>query len=145
MKTVSEMLRDKGSDIWSVAPETSVFDALCLMAKQEIGAVLVLDNGKLAGIMSERDYARKVALRGKFSKDIPVHEIMSTGVISIAPTESIETCMALMQKNKIRHLPVAENDTLLGLISIGDVVHTILAEKEAMIGQLVNYISGTPS
>jgi len=144
MKTVHEMLREKTSDIWSVIPETTVYDALRLMAEKEIGAVVVLEKGNLAGILSERDYARKVVLHGKFSKDLLVKEIMSSRVISVNPSQNIEECMTLMLNKKIRHLPVIENEKLLGIISIGDILHAIIAEKESVIGQLVNYISGTP-
>lgn len=144
MKTVRDMLSEKNGSIWSVASESTVYDALKLMAEKEIGALIVIDNGAVTGILSERDYARKVVLHGKFSKDVLVKEIMSTHVITVQPNQSLEDCMTLMVNKKIRHLPVIENNAILGIISIGDILHAIIEEKEQVIGQLVNYISGTP-
>lgn len=144
MKIVKDLLRTKGFDIWSVAPETKVFEALQLMAEKNLGAVLVLDAGNLVGIMSERDYARKVILKGKSSKDTPVREIMTERVIYVRTDMTVAECMALMTDKRIRHLPVLENDRLIGVISIGDVVKSIISDQEFMIEQLENYITGTP-
>ncbi len=144
MKTVREILSQKGNDAYSVSPDTLIFDALKIMSKKEIGAVLVIEDDKLVGIMSERDYARKVALEGKTSKDMPVKEIMSSKVIFVNPDRSPDECMVLMTKKRIRHLPVFENSKLTGLISIGDVVKAVIDEKEFHIDQLVQYIKGTP-
>jgi CBS domain-containing protein len=144
MKTVGDILKKKGDRIWSVTPETKVYDALQLMALKEIGAVVVIKDDDLIGIMSERDYARKVILFGKFSKDVSVGEIMTTNVIKVAPSQSIDECMLLMTNKKIRHLPVMHDGLLTGIISVGDVVSAVISEKESVITQLENYISGTP-
>ena len=144
MKSVREILRIKGKTIWSVTPETTVYDALQLMAEKEIGAVLVLQNGEIEGIMSERDYARKVILQGKNSKDTLVKEIMSSKVLYVNTSLSTEECMALMINKRVRHLPVFENNQLAGIISIGDVVKAVIDEKEFVIDLLVHYITGTP-
>ena len=142
METIREILNNKGAEIISVAPESTVFAALTLMAEKNIGAVLVLDEEKLVGIMSERDYARKIALKGKFSKEVPVKEIMSTKVICIDPDQTINNTKAIMINKRIRHLPVIEEDKLVGLISIGDVVNALLDENSFMIDQLETYIKG---
>ena len=143
MRTVREILNKKGNLIWSVNPEASVYEALQLMAEKEAGAVLVIDNGNVKGILSERDYARKIVLHGKFSKDTSVKEIMSEKVIYVEPNQSIEECMAIMISKKIRHLPVMDNNRLSGIISIGDVVEAVLEEKESVIGELTRFIQGT--
>jgi len=144
METIRQILSKKGNQVFSVAPETTVYDTLKLMADKNIGAVLVLDEGKLVGIMSERDYARKVILHGKFSKEIPVKEIMSTNVIYIDPDQTIKNTKAVMIQKRIRHLPVMEDDKLVGIISIGDVVNAVLEENIFMIDQLYTYIKGVP-
>jgi len=144
METIRQILNKKGNQIFSVSPETTVYDTLMLMADKNIGAVLVLDEGKLVGIMSERDYARKVVLKGKFSKEIPVKEIMSPNVICIEPDQTINNTKAVMIQKRIRHLPVMENDKLLGIVSIGDVVDAVLEENTFMIDQLATYIKGAP-
>ncbi|MCH8035348.1 MAG: CBS domain-containing protein [Bacteroidetes bacterium] len=144
METIRQILNKKGNQVFSVAPETTVYDTLMLMADKNIGAVLVLDEGKLVGIMSERDYARKVILHGKFSKEIPVKEIMSTNVIYIDPDQTINNTKAVMIQKRIRHLPVMEDDKLVGIISIGDVVNAVLEENIFMIDQLYTYIKGVP-
>ena len=141
MKTVRDLLAKKGRDVWSVAPDTSVFDTLKLMAEKEIGAVLVLVGGKVAGIFSERDYARQVILKGKASKDTPVRDVMTTRVVFVAPDQDIEECMALMTDKRCRHLPVMEEGELVGLISIGDVVKAVISEKQFLIEQLEHYIT----
>ncbi|MFQ5847658.1 MAG: CBS domain-containing protein [Candidatus Methylomirabilales bacterium] len=142
MKTVRHILQVKGQALWSVTPDASVYDALNLMADKEVGALLVLEEGRLAGIISERDYARKVILKGKSSLETPVREIMTQKVICVRPEQTIEDCMALMTDKRIRHLPVLGNDEVIGVVSIGDLVKAVIAEKDFMIKQLENYITG---
>lgn len=144
MATVKDMLRTKGHDIWSIPPDASVYDALKLMAEKNIGAVLVRDSESLVGILSERDYARKVVLQGKTAMDTPAREIMTDRVICVRPEETAEECMAVMTEKKVRHLPVLEDDQLIGVISIGDVVKAIIPEQEFIIEQLEHYVRGTP-
>lgn len=144
MKLVSELLRAKEREIWSVKPDSSVLEALNLMADKNIGALLVFEEEKLVGIFSERDYARKVILKGKASKDTTVKEIMSSKVLYVKPEQSVEECMALMTDKRIRHLPVLEEDQVVGVISIGDVVKAIISDKDFMIHQLESYITGVP-
>ena len=143
MKTVSMLLQSKGDDAWSVSPGTTVYDALVLMAEKNVGALLVVEGGRLVGIFSERDYARKVILQGKSSRHTSVGEIMTSRVVYVRPEQTIEECMALMTDKRIRHLPVLEGDRVIGVISIGDVVKAIISEQEFMIEQLENYIAGT--
>ena len=145
MRSVREILLKKGYDICSVSQDDTVYDALKLMADRKIGALLIIDNGDVAGIMSERDYARKVALEGKSSKDLRVKEIMSGKVLFVDIDQSVEECMALMIEKRIRHLPVFENNRLTGIISIGDVVKAVIDEKEFVINQLVQYIKCAPA
>jgi CBS domain-containing protein len=142
MKTVRELLTNKGNNVYSISPDATVYEALVLMAEKDIGALLVIDGGKIEGIISERDYARKIAILGKTSKDAPVKEIMSEDVIYVEESQSVEECMVLMIKKRVRHLPVFTNGEMKGLISIGDVVKGIIDEKEFTIDQLVNYITG---
>lgn len=142
MTTISQILQVKGSDVWSVTPDTTVYDALKLMADKNLGAVVVLEGEVLVGIFSERDYARKVILKGKASRETLVKEIMSADVITLRPEQSIEECMALMTHKRIRHLPVIDNNKLIGVISIGDVVKAIISDQEYTIKQLENYITG---
>lgn len=145
MITVREILKAKGHDVWTVTPDASVFDALKLMADKNVGALVVLEEGRLVGIVSERDYARKLVLKEKFSKDTLVREIMTSRVIYVRPEQTIEECMALMTDKHIRHLPVLAEDQLIGIVSIGDLVKSIISEQEFMIQQLHNYIAGPPS
>ncbi len=145
MKTVKDLLRSKGYDIWSIGPDATVYEALQLMANKNVGALLVLDAGNLVGIMSERDYARKVVLKGKSSKDTPVREIMTEKVLCVRTDQTAEECMALMTSKHIRHLPVLEGNRLVGVISIGDVVRAIIEHQEFVIEQLENYIAGSPT
>jgi CBS domain-containing protein len=142
MKTVTQLLRAKGHDVLSISPETPVFDALQVMAEKNVGALLVLEESRLVGIFTERDYARKVILKGKSSKEIPVREIMSSHVLYVRPNQTIDDCMALMTDKRVRHLPVMDEERLIGLISIGDVVKAIISEQEFLIEQLQNYITG---
>ncbi len=142
MQNVRDVLRRKGSDVWSVHPETSIFDALKLMADKNIGAVLVTDRlGKPVGIFSERDYARKVVLKGKRSQATPVSEVMTEGVLTVSPARAIDECMTLMIEKRVRHLPVVQEETVVGMISIGDVLKAALADREALIEQLEEYIT----
>ena len=142
MKTVREILAGKGRDIWSITPEATVFEALQAMADNDVGALVVLDGETVAGVLSERDYARKVILHGRSSKELTVKEIMSSKVYFVRPDQNIEDCMALFTNKRVRHLPVLENDKLSGVISIGDVVKAVIAEHEFTIKHLENYITG---
>lgn len=144
MTTVRDILRAKGNQIWRVSPDTTVFYALELMAEKNVGALVVLDGESLAGIFSERDYARKIILKGKASKETSVEEIMSAEVTTVDPGQSVDECMALMTDKRIRHLPVVEGEKLVGLISIGDVVKAVISEREFIIKQLESYITGGP-
>ncbi len=142
MTTINHLLETKGHDIWSISPDASVYEALKVMAEKEIGALLVIEDGELIGIISERDYARKVILKGKTSVDTPVREIMTSKVIYVLAEQSIEDCMALMTEKHIRHLPVYTGDQLVGVISIGDVVKAVISQQEFVIEQLEKYITG---
>jgi CBS domain-containing protein len=140
--TVRQLLASKGHDAWSVSPDTTVFDALKVLADKDIGAVVVLTGGELCGVLSERDYARKVVLEGKASMTTPVSEIMTSPVLVVTPDQTIDKCMALMTDKHLRHLPVVENDQVVGMVSIGDVVKTVIADQEFMLDQLETYITG---
>ena len=142
MSTIRHILQHKGNDVWTTTPHTVVYEALSLMAEKNIGALLVLDQDDLVGIFSERDYARKVVLKGKSSRDIRVSEIMTAKVVYIRPDQTSEESLALMTNKKVRHLPVLEDRRLVGLISIGDVVKTVISDREFTIAQLENYITG---
>ncbi len=140
--TVHDLLgRKKGPGIIAISPDSTVFEALQTLAEKNIGAVLVMEDVRLVGIISERDYARQVILKGKASKDTPVREIMTTSVVCVHPEQTIEECMALMTDKRFRHLPVLADDTLLGILSIGDVVKALLDEQQFRIEQLESYIS----
>jgi len=138
---VSDILQKKGSAVIFATSSTSVLDALKLMSEKNIGALLVIDDGKLTGIFSERDYARKVVLKGKASADTAVKEIMTESPFTVQPEDSIETCMGIMSDKHIRHLPVVKEGTVAGMISIGDVVTTVIQSQKETIDQLKNYIS----
>jgi CBS domain-containing protein len=142
MHNVRQIMQSKGSDIWSVGPEATVYEALELMAFKNIGALLVMEEDKVAGIFSERDYARQIILKGKASKIAHVKDIMVSDVLTINPEATVEECMALMTAKHIRHLPVCEGETVMGMISIGDVVKAIIDVKNFEIEQLTNYIHG---
>jgi CBS domain-containing protein len=142
MRTVKQLLESKGHDVWSVSPDTSVLEAIKKMADKQVGALLVLDHGKPVGIVSERDYARKVILQGRSSQETPVEEIMTTRVVCARPDLNVQECMAIMTDKRIRHLPVMEGDQVLGMISIGDLVKAIIAEQQFIIAQLERYIAG---
>ncbi len=142
VRTVSEILKAKGNAIWSTSPQASVYEALNLMAEKNVGALVVLESQQLVGIFSERDYARKVVLKGKFADNTPVHEVMTEDVITINPSHNIEECMELMTEKRVRHLPVIDAGKLVGLISIGDVVKSIILDQKVTIDHLHDYISG---
>ena len=142
MVTVRQYLRIKGTQVWTARPDDTVYAALQRMADKDIGALLVLDGEQIVGIFSERDYARKVALHGKSSRDTRVGEIMTGWVAYVRPEQTIEECMALMTEMHTRHLPVIEEGRVVGLISIGDVVKSIISEQEFVIQQLEHYIMG---
>jgi CBS domain-containing protein len=142
MPTVKEILDSKGHEVCSVSPDDTVLTALKLMAEREIGAVLALDGDKLAGIITERDYARKVVLLGRSSKDAKVSEIMTSHVVCVSPERSVQECMALMTDKRLRHLPVLEHKRVIGVVSIGDLVKATIADQQFMIEQLQSYIAG---
>lgn len=142
MQNVSDILAFKGDQVCSVTPDATVFEALTLMSEKNIGSVIVLDEDKLVGILTERIYARKVALENKVSKDILVKEIMATRVLCVNPNRSVEECMALMSDKGIRHLPVVDHKKVIGMISIGDLVKAIIHDQKILIDQLQNYITG---
>jgi CBS domain-containing protein len=142
--TIGEILNQKGANIWSIVPEATVFEAIQLMADKNVGALLVIDKGRLVGILSERDYTRKVALRGKSSKQTAVKEILSGQIIHVTPTHTVEECMRLMTDHRVRHLPVLDKDRILGVVSIGDLVNWIISAQSTTIHQLQTYITGYP-
>ena len=144
MKNVRDILREKGTAVYSISPDNTVYDALNLMAEKNVGALLVLDGDRLAGMISERDYARKIALRDKSSKETKVKEIMTTDVLTVTPAMDLDECMELITEKRMRHLPVVENDRVSGIISIGDIVKGIIDHKESVIEQLESYIKGHP-
>lgn len=139
---VKDLLEIKNKEVWTIEPGASVYDAIAKMANKQIGALVVTEGNKVVGIITERDYARKVILLGKSSKSTSVRETMTGRVIYVRPNQKIEECMALMTEKRIRHLPVLDGDRLVGMISIGDVVRAMISEKEFLIDQLTKYISG---
>ena len=145
MISIRQLLERKGSEVWSTSPDSTVYEALQLLAEKDVGALLVLQDGELVGVISERDYARKVILHGKTSMKTPVKEIMTEDVITVGTGSTVEEVMALMTDKRIRHLPVVEGERIVGVVSIGDLVKAIIADQEFTIGQLENYISGTRS
>ena len=143
MKSVAEILRSKPEQaVHTITPSASVFDAVKLMAEKSIGALLVMEDLKIDGIITERDYARKIVLMGRSSKETPVRDIMTAPVMYVRPDQTNEECMALMTDNRVRHLPVIDNGKLIGLISIGDLVKDIISEQKFIIDQLEHYIKG---
>jgi CBS domain-containing protein len=140
MKTVTQLLEAKGREVHAIGPDARVIDALKLMADKDVGALVVTEGAKISGVISERDYARKVILQGKSSHDIAVREIMTARVVTVQPRHTVEECMALMTEKRIRHLPVTEGERLIGVLSIGDLVKEVIAEQEATIRQLESYI-----
>ncbi len=141
MKTVRDILRVKGDAIWSTTSKASVYEALEKMDEKNVGALVVLDNTELVGILSERDYARKIILKDRASKQTLVGEIMTREIVCVGPTEKMELCMLLMSSKRCRHLPVLEDDQVIGVISIGDIVNAIISEQKTAIHQLEDYIT----
>jgi CBS domain-containing protein len=139
---ISGILQRKGSEVWSVPPTAPVFEAILRMSQARVGALLVLDRGRLAGVISERDYARKVILEGRSSRETLVREIMTSPVISVSPAATVDECMQFMTDHRIRHLPVLDGQTVVGVISMGDLVQWIISAQEGMVEQLNNYIMG---
>jgi len=142
MNTLNQLLSGKGHEIWSIGPNDSVYDAIHLMAEKGIGALVVLDDKAVVGIISERDYARQVILKDRSSKGTMVKDIMSADVICADPQQTVDECLALMTEKRFRHLPVMDGDQMLGLVSMGDLVKTIIAEQKETIDQLEHYITG---
>jgi IMP dehydrogenase len=142
MKTIKRLLEAKGYDTWSITPDASVYEAVKLMAGKNVGALLVLESGKLVGVISERDCTRRLILKERAAKDTQVREVMTSGVIYVRPDQTVEECMALMTAKRVRHLPVLADDQLIGIVSIGDLVKDIISEQEFMIQQLEHYIKG---
>lgn len=143
--TVSSILRDKGHHVWSVSPDESVFQAISLMADKGIGALVVIAGESLVGIMSERDYARKVVLQGRSSKDTPVRDIMTSQVVSVSPNHTVDECMRIVTTKRIRHLPVVQGEKVIGIVSIGDLVRRIISTQGETIQYLQEYIVGRSS
>ncbi len=141
MKTILDILKKREPTVWTLKPTDSVFDALKLLAEKDVGALMVMDQGKLVGVFSERDYTRKIALAGKASRDTSVGEIMTANVLTVGPKADTRDCMALMSQKKIRHLPVVDGDRVLGMISVRDILDDIIADHEMTITYLQNYIA----
>jgi len=140
MKPVSELFKNRPTTLWSLGPDDSVFDAIKVLAEKGVGALIVMQNGKLVGILSERDYTRKVALLGKNSRETKVRDIMTANVLVVKPTTRTRECMAIMSEKKIRHLPVVDGDTVVGMLSIRDLMNDIIKDHEITIAQLESYI-----
>ncbi len=140
MTTVRQLLEHKGHDLVAIDADATVFEAIALMAEKNIGALLVMEDGALAGLITERDYARKVVLRGKASPTTPVRDVMNTHLVTVEPTDTVEECMTLMTDRRVRHLPVIEGARLIGIISIGDLVQSIIGEQRSIIDHLEQYI-----
>jgi CBS domain-containing protein len=142
--SINEILDHKGTAVWTVSPDVTVFEAIQMMSDKNVGALLVTEHDRLIGVVSERDYTRKVALKGKSSKELKVREIISDRVLSVTPQHTIEECMRLMTENRVRHLPVLDGQKIAGVISIGDLVNWIISAQSTTIRQLETYISGCP-
>ncbi len=142
MRTLQVLLEGKGHDIWSVHPDDTVLDAIKVLAEKDIGALIVIKDDKPVGIFSERDYARNVYLKGKSSPETLVRDVMAAPVICVSPDQSVDECMALMTEKRFRHLPVLDGDKLVGMVSIGDLVKSVIAEQQFNIEQLEHYIHG---
>ena len=143
--TINEILTQKGTTVWRISPEATVFEAIQMMADKNIGALLVTDNEILLGLLTERDYTRKVALKGKSSKQTPVKEILSSEFIQVTPAHTVEECMRLMTLHRVRHLPVLNGGQMVGVVSIGDLVNWIISAQNSTIHQLQTYIAGYPA
>ncbi len=143
--SIREILNHKGSAVWTIAPDATVFDAIQLMAETNIGALLVTQEGKLVGIFSERDYTRKVALKGRASKETRVREVLSGHVIHVTPNHTVDECLRLMTEHRVRHLPVLDGEKIAGVISIGDLVNWVISAQSSTIHQLQTYITGYPT
>jgi len=141
MPSILQVLASKGSHVWSISPDATVFTGLTLMAEKNIGALLIIENGKPVGIMSERDYARKIILEGRSSRETRIRSIMTTRLVWAHPSDSVEHAMALMTRERIRHLPVVDGDSVLGLVSIGDLVKAMIDQQQFTIEQLERYIT----
>jgi len=142
MKPVSELFKNRPNTLWSLRPDDTVYEAIKVFAEKGVGALMVMDKGKLVGILSERDYTRKIALQGKNSKETKVSEIMTRNVFVVKPTSRTRECMAIMSENNFRHLPVVDGDTVVGMVSIRDLMNDIITENEMTISQLESYIKG---
>ena len=142
MTTVEKLLNSKGSETWTIGPQASVYDAILLMSEKNVGALLVVDSGSVVGIITERDYSRKLVLQGRLSRDTAVADAMTAEVLYVEPTNSTSDCMVLMTNKRIRHLPVLSDGELVGIVTIGDVVKQIISEQESTIAQLEKYITG---
>ncbi len=141
---IGALIAKKGGQVWSLAPTASVYEAIALMAEKQVGALPIIDGGKLLGIVSERDYARKVSLKGRSSKTTAVTEIMSSPVVSVTPSDTVEECMHIVTDRRIRHLPVTEGGRIVGIVSIGDLVNWVITAQRETIHHLEAYIAGTP-
>jgi CBS domain-containing protein len=139
---VSEILKTKGNQVWSVRPDVTVFEAVKLMSERQVGALLVMDGEKLVGIVTERDYARKVILEGRSSRQTPVRDVMTTRVLCVTPQRTVQECMALMTDKRARHLPVLDHKRVVGVVSIGDLVKATIEEQKILIDHLQHYING---
>ena len=142
MNTLKQILRDKGQAIWAVSPEETVFIAIQMMADKRVGALLVMENDQLKGIISERDYAREVILKGRSSKETPVQDIMTDKVLTVASNHRVQESLSIMSEHRIRHLPVVDNNHVVGIVSIGDLVKSVINDQKTTIEQLENYIKG---
>lgn len=142
---VSELIESKGKAVWTVSPETMVYDAIQLMAEKNVGALVVTESDRMVGVMSERDYTRKVILKGKSSRTTPVREILTENVVAVTPDATVQECLRTMTRSRVRHLPVLQNEELVGIVSIGDLVNWIIQAQSTAIQQLETYISGYPS
>jgi len=143
MASVTSLVQGKGPDVWTIAPDASVYEAIAMMAARMVGALVIVDGQKVVGIVSERDYARKVILQGKSSRDTPVRAIMTEKVQYVRPEQTIDDCMALMTARHIRHLPVMVDERLVGIVSIGDIVKALIDDQTVRIQQLEGYITGS--